>query len=84
MSGPNRPAEQIRKLVALAASGDTPEARSAAAKARGQLAGMDAELLNTLAGQRKRLVENLLAESRRLRNPRHRWLAPLPARLADC
>lgn len=72
MSGPDRPADRIRKLVALAASGDTPEARSAAAKAREQIAGLNTELLDTLAGQRKRLVESLLAESRRLRSPRER------------
>lgn len=72
MSGPDRPAERIRKLVALAGSGDTPEAASAAAKARRQIAGMNTELLDTLAGQRKRLVENLLAESRRLGSSRER------------
>lgn len=72
MSGPDRPADRIRKVVALAASGDTPEARSAAETARRLLVEFDAGLLDTLAGQRARLLDELREESRRLRDPRER------------
>jgi hypothetical protein len=58
--------------VALAASGDTPEAAAAAAKAREALASLNAELLDTLAGQRARLIEELKEESSRLVSPRER------------
>lgn len=66
------PAETIRKLVTLAASGDTPETRSAAAMARKQVMALDTELLSTLEGQRASLVEQLRYESRRLDSPRER------------
>jgi hypothetical protein len=66
------PAETIRKLVTLAASGDTPEARSAAAMARKQIMALDTELLSTLEGQRASLVEQLRHESRRLSSARER------------
>lgn len=63
---------QIRKLVALAATGDTPEARNAAAMARRKLAALDTELLDTLASQRQRLLEELREESQRLWRPGER------------
>lgn len=62
----DRPADRIRKLVVLGASGDTPEALSARAHARRQIQSLDTELLDTLAGQRQRLLEKLRAESKRL------------------
>ena len=65
-------ADQIRKLVALAASVDTPEARSARAMARRKISELDTELLDTLAGQRKRLLAQLREEFRRLLDPRER------------
>lgn len=61
-----RPADRIRKLVALAASGDTPEARNAASKAREAIMRLDTQLLDTLAGQRAMLLEDLRLEHRRL------------------
>jgi hypothetical protein len=64
--GPERPADRIRKLVALAASGDTPEALLAREKAREAIAKLDVELLDTLAGQRKRLLKGLWEENSRL------------------
>jgi hypothetical protein len=67
-----QPADKIRKLVALAASGDTPETAAAAAAARRMIMTLDVEMLDTLAGQRKRLLEELREESRRLGSSRER------------
>lgn len=66
MSTQPRPADRIRKLVTLAASGETNETAVARAKAREAIAAIDTELLDTLAGQRKRLLEELRTESHRL------------------
>lgn len=66
MAGLDRPADKIRKLVTLAVSGDTPETRNAAAMARRQIVSLNTELLDTLAGQRARLLEDLREENRRL------------------
>ena len=63
----DRPADRIRKLVELAASGDTPEAASASAQAHKALAKLDTELLDTLAGQRLRLRDKIATEQERLR-----------------
>jgi hypothetical protein len=64
--GPERPADRIRKLVTLAASGDTPEALLAREKAREAIGKLNVELLDTLAGQRRRLLKQLWDECRRL------------------
>lgn len=67
-----RPADRIRKLVAFASADDGPEAPIAQAKARDALAALDTELLDTLAGQRKRLLEEMHEECRRLWQPGER------------
>jgi hypothetical protein len=68
----SKEADTIRKLVTLAASGDTPEARSAAAMARKKIIALNTELLDTLARQRARLLEELRDEDRRLISSRER------------
>jgi hypothetical protein len=66
MSNQERPADRIRKLVALAAGADGHEAAAAQAKAREALAGINVELLDTLAGQRKSLRAAIHEEQQRL------------------
>jgi hypothetical protein len=68
----NRPAERIRKLVALAGDGDTAEARSAATKAAELIMGLNTELLSTLEGQRRGLLDDLRYEHRRLISAKER------------
>ena len=73
MSAPERPADRIRKLVALAASeAQAEEAAVARAKARRALADMNVELLDTLAGQRKSLRANISKEQTRLHSRKAR------------
>lgn len=72
MPMPDRPADRIRKMVAMAASEETAETRSAKEMARKQIAGLDTELLDTLAGQRERLLEELRHEAKRLNSSRGR------------
>lgn len=61
-----RPADRIRKLVTLAASAPSNETAVACTKAHQALGAMDTTLLDTLAGQRERLLKKLWDEHRRL------------------
>jgi hypothetical protein len=72
MSNQERPADRIRKLVALAAGAQGHEAAAAQAKARQALAGLNVELLDTLAGQRKSLRASIHEEQQRLQSRKAR------------